>query len=362
MLRPIDADEGLTQKEPLGRYYQAVQSFAIEPVILSSRVVVTEFLFTVPEAIFGHINAGKATRPTEPVLREVKQGSLQYRIRCGQLRKDLKALAVSDWIVADSVWPSTIFIEINAFVLEMRRKQQHAKDLPIDISPHVVYRGAENENVIKISIPKSSQKKGIAYAFAVEVIEMFKHQQILDMCLNDQRIPAEKTLNDIKAKLSGQIEDDDDIAMVSADLTIDLADPFTSRIFSIPVRGSSCIHRECFDLETFLVTRNSKTGRPEQPCMVDVWKCPLCGRDARPRSLRVDDFFVAVREKLEQDGELDVKAIVVAQDGSWKPKPEALPAAGRGGSYNRFDEDLEKMEMKLGQGSRPVEVIELDDD
>lgn len=210
----------------------------------------------------------------------------------------------SDFIVADTNFPPIIFMKMNDSVLEIRRKN---------------------------------------------------HYEIM--------------IADIRAKLSNsKVDEDDDVAPLSANLTIDLADPFTSRIFATPVRGVRCRHRECFDLETFLVSRSSKPHKVA--CMPDVWKCPLCGGDASPRNLRVDDFLVAVRESLERRGELDVKAILATEDGEWTVKPEAAPAGrrksrgGGPGSVPRDDSgrDYNSPPVQLRQGRRVVEVIEVDDD
>jgi hypothetical protein len=109
-------------------------------------------------------------------------------------------------------------------------------------------------------------------------------------------------------------------------MTMRLADRWIAQIFNIPVRGACCLHRECFDLGTWLVTRKSPPKHSDEPCMVDRWRCPLCSRDARPRSLRVDGFLQDVRE-LEMTRRLDSTAILVGSNGVWRVKPEVLPAA-----------------------------------
>jgi hypothetical protein len=114
--------------------------------------------------------------------------------------------------------------------------------------------------------------------------------------------------------------------------------------------------------------------------MVDVWKCPLCGKDARPYSLQIDDFLASVRTKLVEDDNLDVKAILISADGTWRPKPEPIPLKRKAmGGLNDDDESSTDEEgtrkqkafarsqrdssMSSGRrGSRQVEVIELDDD
>ncbi|KFY40265.1 hypothetical protein V494_03589 [Pseudogymnoascus sp. VKM F-4513 (FW-928)] len=365
VLRPIDVDEGPAAKEPATRFYQAVQSFAVAPTTLLDPPQITELSFVVPEHIFPNVAVDKLSDPTAPMLREVRQGTLQYRIRCSRLDKG-KSIEPSDFVVADTQWPPTIFMEMNDSVLEIRRKGHYGKDRPVDITPHVVDRGLKKENVLRISVPSHPKMKSdTPYSIAIEVVEVFRHQQIMDMCIQTQRITAATTIDDIRHKLSNSAAaEDDDVALVSANLTIDLADPFTARIFTTPVRGAACRHRECFDLETFLISRSTKPH--EVACLPDVWKCPLCGGDASPRSLRVDDFLVSVRQKLESQGGLDVKAILVTEDGEWTVKPEALPAGRRksraGGSVPREDSKSSSPAVPSRQPSRVVEIIEVDDD
>jgi hypothetical protein len=178
-------------------------------------------------------------------------------------------------------------------------------------------------------------------------------------------------LDKIKKSLASSQNDDDEIAMVSSDISVDLSDPFTARIFETPVRGSNCLHRECFDLETFLITRNSKPKRPQQPCMIDVWKCPLCGRDARPYSLQIDDFLASVRARLAEQDNLDVKAIWIDADGNWCPKEIPRSSVKRShpdDSEDSSDDEGARKQRALSAANQTrsikkvVEVIDLDDD
>ena len=288
---------------------------------------------------------------------------------------------IPDWTISDTVWPDTVFLEINGYQLEVRRKNHHGKDLPIDITRFVIPKtAAGDENRTKVSIPRNRKAmKDMCFFIAVEVVEVLQHHQIMEMIIQHQRIPYSKTLDSIKKALAPPLtEDDDDFAMVVSDLSIDLADPFTARIFEIPARGSSCLHRECFDLETFLCTRNSKAKRPNQPSMIDVWKCPLCGKDARPYSLQIDDFLASVRVELERQNLLSTKAILVSADGGWRAKiePRSMKRKATGDldddDYSSDGEGTARRQQAVartknphlngGRGSKEVEVIELDDD
>ncbi|KAF4630616.1 hypothetical protein G7Y89_g7523 [Cudoniella acicularis] len=356
------------QDDPSHRFYQTVRGFAFGPTAISKDSPITKFEFQISDDEFVRVARDHPTYPGKPNTRELKSGSLQYRLRCIQTRRDVTMCLTPDWVVTDTSWPDTTFLSFNRAQLELRRKYHHGKDLPVDVTPHVLNSGPNVMNRVTITTPKWRQKlKDVTYFFAVEVIEVFQHKQIMDTVVHFQRIPSSTTLDAIKKSLAPK-DDDDDFAMVIGDLVIDLADPFTARIFEIPVRGSSCLHRECFDLETFLLTRNSKLKRPQQPCMPDIWKCPLCSKDARPYNLQVDEFLLSVREELASRNQLDVKAILISPDGNWKPRVEATPK--RKASKHPYDDDStddEASQQRLPSvpaekgNNRVVEVIDLDD-
>ncbi|KXJ85136.1 hypothetical protein Micbo1qcDRAFT_99588, partial [Microdochium bolleyi] len=151
---------------------------------------------------------------------------------------------------------------------------------------------------------------------AVELVETLSHSAIIALVTTYGVQSSSDTLKIVKHRLSvSAAGNDDDVALVSCELAIDLADPFSSKLFEIPVRGKNCTHLECFDLETWL---DSRLGH--ECSFIDKWKCPICSADARPRSLRMDKWLSGVRKKLEEDGLLGTKSILVSTDGTWTVK------------------------------------------
>ena len=371
LLVPVDAPPANSNKEdPAFRYYQAVRGFALEPTKIPTNTPLSKFEFRVSTAEFQFMAKDGPHSSSHLVMRQFRRGTLQYRLRCVQMKKSEAMCLMPDWVVADTVWPESACLEINKNHLEIRRKNHHGKDLPIDITAFIRASGPNSPNRISLSIIRGRTKmKDFAYFLAVETVEVLQHGQILDMCRH-HRVPANHTLDKIKKSLAAS-QNDDEIAMVSSDISIDLSDPFTARIFETPVRGSSCLHRECFDLETFLITRNSKPKRPQQPSMVDTWKCPLCGRDARPYSLQVDDFLASVRARLAEQDNLDVKAIWIDADGKWRPKEIPRSSVKRShpdDSDDSSDDEGARKQRALSAANQTksvqkvVEVIDLDDD
>ena len=67
-------------------------------------------------------------------------------------------------------------------------------------------------------------------------------------------ISAEQSRSAIRSRLSRSSPVDDDVTLVVSDLSIDLADPFSAKLFKVPARGSTCAHIECFNLDNWLAT------------------------------------------------------------------------------------------------------------
>ncbi|KAI9172361.1 E3 SUMO-protein ligase gei-17 [Paramyrothecium foliicola] len=201
--------------------------------------------------------------------------------------------------------------------------------------------------------------KGMVGYMAVEVVKTADHDSIIALVKGSQHFSADQMRSEIRKRLQTS---DEDIIVEDDFLTVSLADPFRSVMFDVPVRGNDCRHLECFDLETWLQTRPTKParqGQGQEPCMVDVWKCPICGLDARPSSLRVDDYFTDVRTVLLYKGLERTKRIQIDAEGNWTPIVEA---------EDSDDEDLDTKDVKRQAPNCPsikktsTEVIEILDD
>ncbi|KAK5987427.1 E3 SUMO-protein ligase gei-17 [Cladobotryum mycophilum] len=151
---------------------------------------------------------------------------------------------------------------------------------------------------------------------AVERVITLNHDSVWSMVTNSRHITIDEMKQEVQRRLRPPASDD--IVVENDTLTVTVADPFSSRLFVVPVRARDCRHLECIDLKNWLETRPGKSARkPTEPTMVDVWSCPICGCDARPSRLRVDDFFVEVRNKLLERSNVSVKKIEISANGTW---------------------------------------------
>ncbi|OJD35480.1 miz zinc finger protein [Diplodia corticola] len=305
-----------TPRPELGRkLFQSVIAFAIPPERLKDGAAQQKLTFQITAEDEAHLPPRTEVAPFEINTRKVTEQTRMYRLRCA--RSASKAEHV--WIRQSTCWPEGMFLTLNGQVLEMRKKLQHTKDLPIDITPYL----RRGENGIEISLlRRPDEEKMSNYLVAIEVVGIHHYDKIKTDCLSQRLVPAAEVLGSIKGTLSGSA-DDDEIAIVGSNVAISLFDPMTKcRHCDIPVRGRWCLHRECFDLDVFLNTRRRSQKRPDSPSSVDDWKCLVCNGDARPESLVVDGFLMQVITELSAAGQSETSAIIVDSDGKWKAKPE----------------------------------------
>lgn len=367
--------------EEAERHYQAVRSLAIEPFRL---VYFHELELTVaPEAhsLLCKIKDLPLLNGQRSVstVHEYTNGSLRYRLRCCRIDTD-KAVTESDWVTRETSWPDHIFPHFNGEKLVVRRGTHHGKDLPVELTDFVV-PGINKLKVATMQAGPTADKIVRRFHLAVEVLETLSHSAILKHVWATGVVDAAQTLEKVRKRIDA-VPDEDGIAVIdrsgvtASELSIDLTDPFSASIFSIPARGSACTHMECFDLETWLNTRPIKQATAHQhsltcpkrlePSEPDKWKCPICFADARPRSLRIDSFLLSVRRQLEEQNKLDTKSILVAADGTWRPVIEPVDdedagSDGDGPVPKGPVTTLRKRPSKSSSVERAaVEIIELD--
>jgi hypothetical protein len=341
----------LRAKSTEQKLYQYFKCFLRAPARVSDAGhKIEKWTFTLSRAEFERIPKNLPDAAGEPPIRIIDEQSRLLRVRC--VKWTSEAPDEHAWAIADTSWIRQSYFKFNGHNLQQRKKLHHGKDLPMDMSPFV----KEGENTLEIAVMRQRDDENYRkYLVAIEVLGFKNHASIMKDCQERNRISASTILGRIRQKLSPS-NDDDEIAIVESSLTINLLDPFSaSTICDIPVRGRACLHYDCFDLDTFLQTRERKGDATA----ADLWKCPICKCDARPQHLVVDGFLESVRAKLYAQGLQDTRAIVVDQDGSWKPKVEVRDPNGVQDRDTPDDDPVPSRPQR--QPSLHAQVIDLSD-
>ncbi|KAG5960746.1 hypothetical protein E4U58_004549 [Claviceps cyperi] len=300
------------------RYYQFVSGFALDPTPICPRRGVQKFEFTVTADDFSIKSSLKRTEDT--VAHHFRHGSLRYRLRLIREHKTKRVIDRDSWLASSSIWPAEIYLLFNDEPVYPRRGHHFHHDIPIELTDLL----REGLNTISVSLPKSpdgSSTEEAGYHLAVERIVTMDHASTVDMICKEQRIGPEETRREIQRRM--QMAASDDVIVQDDCLCISVTDPFSASMFQIPVRGSTCKHIECFDLQTWLQTRSSKNSLSRtEPSLADGWKCPICNGDAAPPNLRVDEYLVNVEIALKLAGQVQTRSISAHLDGSWTANEE----------------------------------------
>lgn len=294
------------------RHYQFVHKLMEAPIDVSSRPGIQTFKFLVTD---DHL-AGRSQLvcPGGIQVHQYGNGSLRYRLRFSKPDNHTLSIQEANWADCPTSWPAQVYIMFNGEPIFPRRQNHFHIDLPIEITQMI----KKGENVVKTSVPQTAEalNNHEAYFMAVETVVTMDHDSIISMVSMMDRIHVKHTLAEVKQRL--QPADSDDVIAQDDTLTVSVADPFSASVIRTPVRGLLCKHLECFDLELWLQTRRGKRSEScTEPSIVDGWKCPICGHDARPCSLRIDEYFTGVIKDLASNDNVQTKKITISRDGSW---------------------------------------------
>ncbi|KAI9882949.1 MAG: hypothetical protein M1823_005296 [Watsoniomyces obsoletus] len=371
-----------SNEDTMQRLYRYVDRWVIPPKLFPDQFCILKEQFRLDESTTTTTDGILPRRLPEATSMDglpivvVTERTKNYRVRCCRVKTGIENLSIDEWLTQENIWPEHIFLSINRDHIDVRRRGHHGRDIPLDISLHV----HPGENTLDAVLSRNIEdvKTGIPYAVAVEMIQFQRGHSIIEDVMSRDFFFSAKSMHAWLSKQmqqpssSSQEEEggdgDEELAIVSQSITLSVTDPYTAIMWEVPVRARGCQHRDCFDLRTFLAARPMKTrikvdqnSLPRDVLRVksaedgllyeeieasdpDQWKCPLCGGDARPTMLAVDEYFSDVRRVLVERGQLDVKAIVVASDGSWEVKGEGK--VGEKGDGGGEEEDGQKEEVE----------------
>lgn len=304
------------------KLFQYLTSFALSPTPLGQNECAFHWNFSISGDDFKNLTRTYSHGVGQRGHRVYFEGCRTYHLRCIRVSPSTEQLGDHVWNVSDTAWPSVIYVFVNQKELFVRRKVHNGKDLPLDITDHL--REGNNELSFHF-IRNPAERKDALYALGIEAMDTTGPDQVEELI---QQMPAADSRARIQKRMSPSTGDDE-LSIVSETLDVDLIDPFTTLIVTVPTRSVICRHVECFDLPSFLLTCVLKPGRGPAE---STWKCPICGEDARPQCLIIDGFLATIRAEIQYKNLVhSATGIRIKSDGTWEIKfPQEPHAAGSG--------------------------------
>ena len=326
-------------------YYEYLKELTGPPIGIKPDTRNLYCRFQISAAQFSKLPKDEPQPYGAPPLRRVHIGDCLYRLRC-IAASDTKNTSRVQWSLEETSWPSNITIVLNDNYLELRRKAHNGKDLPIDITSHI----REGLNVLHIAMLRVGDEitTESLYALGVEVIEVADYNSVKAKVI---LVKESRILSQMKKQSTNE---DPDIEIVVGNLVVGIIDPFSSTLITTPARGEFCRHYECFDLDTYLQTRQGSPCKPEQ------FRCPICNGDTRPQRLIVDGWLQQVLEEVRKMKRLDARAIVVDNTGAWTIKEEEIEGESGDGTGVRRRTPGTAAEVARPSGQTGGEVVVID--
>ncbi|XP_074333618.1 uncharacterized protein LOC141671325 isoform X2 [Apium graveolens] len=154
--------------------------------------------------------------------------------------------------------------------------------------------------------------------------------------------PVRPSLQDYVQPPVGSLDSDSELIEEASRISLNC--PISMKRIKTPVKGQSCKHHQCFDLDNY-VDINSR--RPS-------WRCPHCNQSVCFNDICIDQKMVKI---LEEVGE-NVAVVMITADGSWKAATESNDQRDHKTSIN-VPEVLSQQEKCTANGS--PDIMDLSD-
>ncbi|KAI0383057.1 zf-MIZ-domain-containing protein [Hypomontagnella monticulosa] len=185
---------------------------------------------------------------------------------------------------------------------------------PVDITPFLRLKQSNYTNTIEFTYALTTKK----FYLALYVCKTHSIDELVTR-IKGKKIPKASVIQEISKKAN-----DPDVVATSQVLT--LRCPLSYTRLTVPCRGISCSHIQCFDAKSFMQLQEQGP----------TWSCPICQKPTPFDTLAIDEY---VQEVLESTPD-SLQQVTIDPDGQWRMKTEdPEPTRSRPTVGSRIDDD-----------------------
>ncbi|KAH6969096.1 PINIT domain-containing protein [Fusarium avenaceum] len=182
--------------------------------------------------------------------------------------------------------------EIKANLRGLKNKPGSTR--PVDITKALRLRPKYTNNV-DFTYALTSKK----FYLVVNICKTTSVEDLVDRIANGKRISIES----VKQELNAKAQDPD---VVATSQVLSLKCPLSYMRLSLPCRGLSCTHLQCFDATSYLQLQEQG---PQ-------WQCPICYKSATFEQLAVDAYVKDILTRTSKSQE----TVTIEPNGEWHLK------------------------------------------
>ncbi|KAF4338232.1 e3 SUMO ligase pli1 [Fusarium beomiforme] len=196
-------------------------------------------------------------------------------------------------------------------------KNKPGSTRPVDITKALRLRPKYTNNV-EFTYALTSKK----FYLVIMICKITSVEELVGRIANGKKI----SIDSVKRDLNAKAQDPD---VVATSQVLSLKCPLSYMRLTLPCRGFSCTHVQCFDATSYLQLQEQG---PQ-------WQCPICNKSAQFEHLAVDAYVKDILERTPKSQE----TVTIEPNGEWHLKSTDDSSQGNTNgntSYaNAFDDD-----------------------
>ncbi|XKL59414.1 hypothetical protein PGB90_000430 [Kerria lacca] len=219
----------------------------------------------------------------------------------------LRMCLLNDEIEVNDSLPPKLYIILNCQFCSLppcisTNKTQNSSiksnDLPINITPYIQMNSV---NALTINW---AANYSILYGTVIQLVRKFDAEELItrlkDKGERDPEISKKFIYNNLN---------DHDVEIAATSLKMSLICPLGKMLMSLPSRGTTCNHLQCFDGCIYIKMNEIKS----------TWQCPVCNQTCLYENLFIDGYFMDI---LKSDKFTpSITNVQLNADGSWECVP-----------------------------------------
>ncbi|XP_069784627.1 E3 SUMO-protein ligase PIAS4-like isoform X3 [Narcine bancroftii] len=236
--------------------------------------------------------------------------------------------------VNSRVCPFTSYFSSNKPGVEPKRPCR-----PIDVTPLLNLTTTRGANYLGIFWGHFAKR----YSVVLYLVKQHRVAELLHKLKVNETRASEISRELIRKKL--QLEPDNDVTTTG--LRVSLMCSLGKMRLSVPCRGITCTHLQCFDAALYIQMNEKKP----------TWMCPVCDKPAPYELLFVDHLFLDILKECEDSTEVQFK-----DDGSWtpiKPDKQSQKNFGPKCSIVELEDSSSNQFSNPENGKSEVDIIDL---
>lgn len=193
--------------------------------------------------------------------REVQTGSMMP----GSQQLQLRCFILKEGLATGTSWPTTTILKLNGIVVPIIQRAPPGNSNPSKVLREVPANLFQNSHVGRNVLEIGTNEQPLVFCFCIQVVTFRDVETLISQVVEAS---ARITYEDAKNRVIQSFKEEEEDGIETMSTVLSIRCPLGLCIISLPARGVSCKHLQCFDLKTFLLFNKKARSR--------AYLCTIC--------------------------------------------------------------------------------------